>query len=141
MKTLLKDQWLDDLCRHANNIDGYEGDTKERWLQAGKKALKALVKELNNRLGKSEIRFCKGGPAVPGEIILHTELMYMQLCHSSLFSGQPCIMYRACDGLKDYGANKMHAPYNNHWAKIERIYPENLREFAQELVDEFTKPR
>jgi hypothetical protein len=55
-----------------------------------------------------DIRTCKGGPAVSGEVVLHSGKWYIMVSADMAHLGQ---MYRTCNGKKDYtgGANR--------WAK------------------------
>lgn len=82
------------------NFD-YNDANKKELHTVGKKALRALAKELNLEKGTYEVRSCLGGIAVAGEIILHTEKFYLQI-HSQTFGSGLRVLYRTCKGTKDY---------------------------------------
>jgi hypothetical protein len=62
----------------------------------------SLLKKVRNHLGvQGEVRSCKGGPAVCGEVILHTAAVYVCFCVPS-FGGGLHFYYRRCQGRNDY---------------------------------------
>lgn len=78
---------------------------KEEFHKKGKAFLKSLAKDLDLVKGKFEIRSNKGGDSILGEVILHSEHLYIQI--HQLYQGLD-IMYRTCSGMKDYcgGSNQ-----------------------------------
>lgn len=92
----------------ADNINGYsnEGATsKAAFHTQGKKFLKELDAVLNpNGDHAKQIRSNLGGVAVSGEVTLHSEHMYVQISEHATSRGLS-IMYRTCDGLKDYSGH------------------------------------
>lgn len=93
----------------AGEITTYGGsaERKEDYHRTGKRVLRALAKIIN--ADKFDVRSNKGGPAVPGEITLHTPNLYLQICKSSF--GSHTVMFRTCKGMKDYTGG------TNQWAK------------------------
>lgn len=82
--------------------------TKLEYHRLGKSILKAIAKELGLQSGTYDIRSNLGGTAVTGEVTLHGEHVYIQLCESG-------VMYRSCKGRKDYSGG-----YNN-WMQVEEL--------------------
>jgi hypothetical protein len=62
---------------------------------------------------------CHGGPAVPGEAILHTDTLYVQIIGGITqwgdCDGMPRVMYRACKGRKDYSGGQ------NRWCGVMQV--------------------
>jgi hypothetical protein len=92
-----------------------EPATKERFHKLGRRVLKQLAERLGLQAGSYDIRSCLGGPAVGGEVTLHGEGIYIQICDSPVpaisLTGVPqhCrVMYRSCEGRTDYcgGSNR-----------------------------------
>jgi len=87
---------------------------KEKYHRIARKQLHKLADQLDLDPDDYDIRSNKGGIAVCGEITLHTDSLYIQVSQSCLGGGHE-IMYRGCDGRKDYGG-KMNGRYANRWA-------------------------
>lgn len=73
----------------------------------GRKVLRATAKVLG--FDEFDVRSCYGGPAVSGEVILHTPSLYLQINPDS---GVKTVMYRSCEGMKDYTGGP------NQWCEI-----------------------
>lgn len=80
--------------------------TKQAFHKAGKAFLRTLAKELGNG-ETSKISSCLGGPAVLGEVILHSDRLYLSMFEDSPQTGVR-ILYRTCKGRTDCcgGANR-----------------------------------
>jgi hypothetical protein len=94
----------------ARNIDAYSDEgalRKAAFHQDGKQFLKSLAKALALRPGSFDIRSNLGGIAVSGEVTLHHERLYVQLSESATGPGVS-ILYRACQGRKDYSGGRNH---------------------------------
>ena len=90
------------LLGHCN----YNDSNKREFARLAKKLLRAVNAQLNL---DADIRFCAGGIAVSGEAILHADKVYVQV---SADRRDPGIMYRACNGRKDYtGMRNLWLPY------------------------------
>jgi hypothetical protein len=89
---------LEEFIAHANN-GSVTGANKRRWHRLGQGLARTLALKMG--LEDYDIRSCKGGPAVSGEIILHAEWIYIQF-GISCFDGKTQFMYRTCKGMKDY---------------------------------------
>ena len=74
--------------------------TKDEYHKLAKRVLKELANALGLASGTYDVSSNKGGIAVAGEITLHGEDIYVQIQQDSAV-GKP-VMYRACDGRKDY---------------------------------------
>jgi hypothetical protein len=75
-------------------------DTKKAFHTAGKAFLRSLAKELGNT-DTCDIRSCLGGPAVLGEVILHSEKLYVSIFEHDLHGGVR-VLYRTCRGRQDF---------------------------------------
>lgn len=88
----------------ANEIGNYpDPDIKRDFHRLSKLVLNSIKIELDHE--HSEIRSNMGGIAVSGEITLHTDRLYVQI--SEGYMGKQ-IMYRSCEGTKDFtgGTNR-----------------------------------
>lgn len=103
---------------------GGDGERKAAFHREGKRLLADLALHLPG--GAYDLHSCLGGPAVSGEIILHGPCVYIQL--SEGISRGREILYRRCEGLKDYTGGP------NHFAPAEALLdPEAL---ARRVVHE-----
>lgn len=78
----------------------YDHEKKKRWLREGKKLLKAVAEEMNLSPSTYEIRLCRGGIAVPGDVTLHHDYFYVSLGGIPFPSSFG--FARQCRGRKDY---------------------------------------
>ena len=90
----------------SHQYQGYETSEyqKKEFHKVGKKVLKWIDEHLG---GGGEVRSCLGGPAVLGEVILHTDYVYVQLCQlrdKDIFTGRTEVkfMFRGCANKTDY---------------------------------------
>lgn len=113
----------------ADNINGYtdEGQSRKDALhRAGKKFLRELASEIGLAKGEFDIRSNTGGIAVSGEITLHGESVYIQIGESCMHRGST-IMYRTCEGRKDYCGGQ------NHFARMSDLAnPSRMDAFIDE---------
>jgi hypothetical protein len=85
----------------------YNATAKRRWLNAARKAARSVAEDLGLAPGTFEVRTSKGGIAVPGEVILHGEAVY--LCLGTSMPGGDLVGFaRSCKGRRDYtgGVNR-----------------------------------
>jgi hypothetical protein len=77
---------------------------KEAFHKKYKSKLRAIAKALGLLPGQYDVRSNKGGPAVLGEVILHTDTLYVSV--GGLDAER--FMFRSCNGRKDYsgGVNR-----------------------------------
>lgn len=85
----------------------YNEDAKKKFLAEARKVLKDLAKKLNLSPGTFNISTNKGGIAVSGGVILHTDTFYLSLEQSTFGSKE--VLIRSCNGQKDYSGG-----VNNH---------------------------
>ena len=83
----------------------YNYDNKERFRREGLKVMRALAKELGLLPAEYDLRFCAGGTAVSGDVVLHGEHVYVHL--SKFWEGRE-VYYRTCEGRKDYVGGRNH---------------------------------
>ena len=107
-----------------HNAAPYNSKTKAAYLKLGTKLLRALARELQLPRGTYDVRTSEGGIAVPGECILHSDHLYLQIWDSYSVPG-PAIMYRTCKGRKDYSGGP------NGWAEVSRL--DDMTDFATDL--------
>ena len=74
--------------------------------------------------GEGDVRSCVGGPAVLGEVVLHTDDLYVCLCVSS--DPEPLFYFRTCRGRLDYAGG------TNNWYSFEKL-AENPTGFVERL--------
>lgn len=91
---------LDLLTRNTS----YNEQAKKDFHRVAAKYLKRLQRYLSDMYGEGGVRHNKGGIAVSGEVTLHVEKLYVQVSQSALRNGD--IMFRECDGLKDYSGGR-----------------------------------
>lgn len=78
---------------------------KDAFHRKYRKVLNHFAKRLGLQMGTYEVRSCKGGPAVLGEVILHSDTLYMQVHRG--FTGEGIqVLYRSCKGRKDYSGGQ-----------------------------------
>ena len=100
---------MEGLKHMANLMAAAHSNTaaKNRWLNAAREAARSVAEDLGLAPGTFEVRTCKGGSAVPGEVILHAESVY--LCLGTSMPGGDLVGFaRSCKGRKDYtgGVNR-----------------------------------
>ena len=108
----------------AQNWDG-SAEQKKKFHRDCKKWLKCVADEMKLDPKDYDIRSNPGGPAVLGDVILHTDSLYVNL-GGSYYSSQ--FMYRSCKGRKDYTGGR------NNWMLYEDMC--NL----QKVVYRFQNP-
>ena len=75
--------------------DSEDFKMKNQFHIAGRNRMRELANTLGYTKGEYEVRSCKGGMAVSGEVILHTEDVYVCVGHNFAY-------FRSCAGRKDY---------------------------------------
>lgn len=75
--------------------------------KAARAACRKLARALMLPKNSFKISTNYGGPAVSGETTLHTTTFYLQISQSCLGVGRE-ILFRACNGLKDYSGRRNH---------------------------------
>jgi hypothetical protein len=85
----------------------YDGEQKKAFHRQARIALRALAKELRLSPNSFEVRSCVGGGAVSGEVILHGETIYIQVCQPAT-GADSGILIRTCEGRRDYQGGRNH---------------------------------
>jgi len=109
-------------------ISGYteaNAARKEKFHSIARRQLRKLANELGLCSKDYDLRTNKAGPAVSGETTLHTATLYVQI--SQGFGGLGEILFRACDGRRDYTGRA------NHFAPAGAL--DDPKQFAQYLRD------
>jgi hypothetical protein len=91
---------------HANKV---------RWHNAARRQLKALALALGLDPGTYEVRRNYGGIAVSGEATLHGEHVYIQASQPYAGSVKTGILFRRCNGRRDYTGER------NHFASLDLL--------------------
>ena len=86
----------------------YNAEAKEAYKRFSLNLLRSIARNLKLPRGSYRVSFNPGGIAVAGDPILHHDSFYLTFCSSG-------VMYRKCDGLKDYGGKWGHE-WRNQWA-------------------------
>jgi hypothetical protein len=88
----------------------YDEDQKRAFHATGRKRLQALAKALAFEPSSFDLRSNLAGIAVSGEVTLHHERLYVQICQPATGSDSG-ILIRTCKGRKDYtGGRNNFAP-------------------------------
>ena len=85
----------------------YDADQKHCFHSTGRKRLKALADALDFAPDSFDLRSNPGGSAVSGEVTLHHECLYVQLCQPAT-GWDSGILIRTCRGRKDYTGGRNH---------------------------------
>ena len=85
----------------------YEPEHKRRFHAAARARLRDLADELRLTEGTFDLRSNAGGIAVSGEITLHGERVYVQVCQPAT-RADTGILIRSCDGRRDYSGGRNH---------------------------------
>ena len=110
---------------HANNGSVTDAN-KERWHRLGRGLAKTLAEKMGMPKGSYKITSCKGGPAVSGEIVLHSDWLYVQF-GISCFGGETQFMFRTCDGKWDFTGGM------NRWMAFDKLA--DLNKVAAKLLE------
>jgi len=85
----------------------YNQKAKEEFLRTGKQMAIRMAAALGLNEDQYEVRVNKGGPAVSGEVTLHTDTHYVQFAQF-FGSTDKGFLVRACKGRKDYTGGRNH---------------------------------
>lgn len=102
MRMKPSDKYILDFIALTKQDLGFDAQNKAKFLRNGKRIMLAIAERLEG-LKEYNIGINKGGEAVSGEVILHTEWLYVQF---SQFCGMKQFLYRNCNGLKDYSGGR-----------------------------------
>lgn len=80
---------------------------KEQFHRTGVALLRQIARDLGYASGSYDVRSNKGGIAVSGEIILHSDDLYVQFSCSA-FGSELQMMYRRCQHRRDYTGERNH---------------------------------
>lgn len=105
---------------------GHQARNKALFRQEAQRVLKALAEAMGLSEGEYDIRSNAGGDAVSGEVILHTDQVYVQIS-KSLMGRNADVLYRACNGRDD----KRYYEHRNHLTSVAAF--EDLESFARHL--------
>ncbi len=110
--------WKNLIIRH----DSDRGEqSKKEFTRIRRKWMNQLIQIMGLEKGTYDLRFNAGGPAVMGEVTLHTDEIYIQLLDSQCGP----IMFRTVTGRKDYRGG------SNRWGDFAEV--ENIEGFARSV--------
>jgi hypothetical protein len=92
----------------------YDERAKKLFLSDGRKALRALADALGLPDASYDIRTNRGGPAVSGEVVLHSDSIYVQLDLGCMGRGRE-VMFRKVAHRQDYVGDR------NYWASVQEL--------------------
>jgi hypothetical protein len=98
----------------ASTPVAYNEAAKGEFLRTGKQMAIRLASALGLNEDQYEVRVNRGGPAVSGEVTLHTDTHYIQFSQSSGIL-QKGFLVRTCKGRKDYTGGR------NYFVKWENL--------------------
>ena len=79
----------------------YDEEQKRAFHKTGRERLTALAAKLNFEPGGFDLKSNQGGIAVSGEVTLHADTLYVQVCQPATGCDSG-ILIRTCKGRKDY---------------------------------------
>jgi hypothetical protein len=79
----------------------YNPEIKQRFHAAARRRLRRLAAALGFSAGSFDLRSNPAGIAVSGEITLHHDTVYVQVCQRSI-GADSGILIRTCQGRRDY---------------------------------------
>lgn len=99
-------------CSLQGNCSYAEENKKEFHSRA--RCVLRYIREKHLDGDECDIRPCKGGIAVSGEMTLHSDHVYVQMSADTFIGpgNRPCVLVRSCTGRKDYtGGRNQWFPY------------------------------
>lgn len=85
----------------------YDAEQKRQFHRHARAKLKALAKELKFAPASFGIHSNQGGAAVSGEITVHHDAIYIQVCQPAT-GADSGILIRTCEGRRDYTGGRNH---------------------------------
>jgi hypothetical protein len=79
----------------------YDDDAKDAFHRKARHQLKLLAEALGLAAAQYDLRSNKAGPAVSGEITLHADHLYVQVCQPAT-GWDTGVLIRTCRSRKDY---------------------------------------
>jgi hypothetical protein len=114
---------LNTLAHLSGGINAYtdRGHRAKRSMHsAGRAFLQRLARDLGLATSARDIRSNEAGIAVSGEVTLHTDRLYVQLSDSFVGRAGVQVLYRTCNGRKDYCGGQNRYAYLKDLAKPDR---------------------
>jgi len=93
----------------------YYPEQKRLFHRNARRQLQKLAAALGFKPGEYDVRSNKGGIAVSGEIVMHTDRLYVQASQPATGSNTG-ILFRSCEGRRDY----IGGP--NHFASLDLLH-------------------
>jgi hypothetical protein len=85
----------------------YNPEIKQRFHTTARRRLRRLATALGFPPGSFDLRSNPGGIAVSGEITLHHDNVYVQVCQPAT-GADSGILIRTCEGRRDYAGGRNH---------------------------------
>ena len=94
-------------CENKSFFGPEDQKDKETFHKLGKKVMQQIADDLGLSKGSYDISNNKAGPAILGEVTLHTDSLYIQ----TTFCSGLRFLVRSCKGRKDYcGGTNLYYP-------------------------------
>jgi hypothetical protein len=106
----------------------YHGEQKKEFHRQARIALRSLARELRFPESSYDLRSNRAGVAVSGEITLHHDRVYIQVCQPAT-GADGGILIRTCEGRRDYEGE------HNHLAPLSLLdHPAELAEYVRAVM-------
>lgn len=105
--TQLIAQFLKTVRQPVHGYSEEAAENKTLFHRRGKALLQRIAQDLGYASGSYDLRNNKAGPAVSGEITLHTNDLYVQFS-CSIFGEHHQILFRRCAHRRDYTGERNH---------------------------------
>jgi hypothetical protein len=106
----------------------HDGEQKKSFHRQARVALRALAEELRFPEASYDLRSNRGGVAVSGEITLHHDRVYVQVCQPAT-GADSGILIRICEGRRDYEGGR------NHLVPLSLLdHPAELAEYVRAVM-------
>lgn len=117
------------LTRILSKEIGYNELLKKEFHSEGKKVLRALAKKLGLKASEFTITSIKSGIAVSGDVVLHTDSLYIHISQSPLTGD---VMYRTCNGRKDFSGGPNN--FTSADQLLENSFVHKLKSMSQKMA-------
>jgi len=96
-----------DRCENKSFFEPEDQKDKETFHKLGKQVMQQIADDLGLTKGSYDIRSNKAGPAILGEVTLHTDTLYVTTTNINGLR----FLSRSCNGRKDYcGGTNIYSP-------------------------------
>ena len=106
----------------------YDGEQKKQFHREARPRCARSQRSCGSRTSSFDLRSNRGGVAVSGEITLHHDRVYIQVCQPAT-GADSGILIRTCEGRRDYEGGR------NHLAPLSLLdHPAELAEYVRAVM-------